>query len=493
MVQFMNLSTKKNGTASLYVRVQWCGLCTKINTGVAVDVKAWGKTKAAHHSFRINPKNADTDKKLRKIEAALEALRKDGVGDLEAIKRAIRLIVDEERIEAEKKRKEAAQKSIWHYYQTTFTKMAEGKDEKQYTESTLKIYKGFGKLLFEFLGKREGKGNESAVLFDNITKTFASDFIAFLRTDKSYMAKTINKNICCFRALCKRAYMEEVSENERSLHVWSDTQVKEVNKKTEVYLTDEEIDAAYNLFLPHGDIREVVRDLFFIGYKTGQRFSDYNDFNKSNFEIDGHRVKLHLVQKKTQEKRVIPILDSARVLRIMEKWNYNIPHVSPQQINRYLKEVFALVAQTTPSLNEKFVTLVSVRELSREKRFKELSKRVASGKKLTNDERNEYRKDLKAAQAHGLNDGQLFERNEKGEVVKFKWELVGSHTARRSTVTNLVTDGLLNDREIMVISGHTTEKSFKVYNRRTADQKADSIFDKIEGTKTKAKTISLAM
>ena len=47
------------------------------------------------------------------------------------------------------------------------------------------------------------------------------------------------------------------------MRVWKDKAVKEIDKRAEIYLTDEEIDAMYELKLT-GD-NEVVRDIFLIG------------------------------------------------------------------------------------------------------------------------------------------------------------------------------------------------------------------------------------
>lgn len=47
--------------------------------------------------------------------------------------------------------------------------------------------------------------------------------------------------------------------------------------------------------------------------------------------------------------------------------------------------------------------------------------------------------------------------------VKQKWQLISSHTARRSAATNMYLTGRFNTYEIMALTGHTTEKSFFRY------------------------------
>jgi integrase len=61
-------------------------------------------------------------------------------------------------------------------------------------------------------------------------------------------------------------------------------------------------------------------------------------------------------------------------------------------------------------------------------------------------------------------DGKVkFEYNEKGEPLRPKYELITSHTARRSCITNLYLQGRFTNQQIMSISGHKDEKTFKGY------------------------------
>ena len=59
-----------------------------------------------------------------------------------------------------------------------------------------------------------------------------------------------------------------------SLGVWKEREVKEEEKRAEVYLTDEELDAIYNY--PLEGTEEHARDLFVLGCLSCQRFSDYS-------------------------------------------------------------------------------------------------------------------------------------------------------------------------------------------------------------------------
>ena len=63
--------------------------------------------------------------------------------------------------------------------------------------------------------------------------------------------------------------MEGYNKNAVSLRVWKDRAVKEIEKRAEIYLTDEEIDAMYDMQLS-GE-KEIVRDIFLLGYFTSCR------------------------------------------------------------------------------------------------------------------------------------------------------------------------------------------------------------------------------
>lgn len=57
-------------------------------------------------------------------------------------------------------------------------------------------------------------------------------------------------------------------------------------------------------------------------------------------------------------------------------------------------------------------------------------------------------------------------------ITKQKWELISSHTARRSGATNLYNTGRIRINEIMQVTGHTTEKSFMRYIKNSKQDNA---------------------
>ena len=77
----------------------------------------------------------------------------------------------------------------------------------------------------------------------------------------------------------------------------------------------------------------------------------------------------------------------------------------------------------------------------------------------------------------------LYKRDYQGRVIRLRWELVGCHTSRSSLITSLHKSGLLTDREIMSVSGHSTLKSFETYLKVKSTERASSIYEKIKKAK----------
>jgi integrase len=149
-----------------------------------------------------------------------------------------------------------------------------------------------------------------------------------------------------------------------------------------------------------------VRDLFVLGCLTGGRFSDYSTITKANI----FDKTLRITQIKTGKQVNIPLLPDA--LRILKKYDYGIPSISNQKFNDYLKELF---------LDLKF--------------FDDIKHINFIGKTRT-------------------------------ETIHKKWELITSHTARKTFITLSLEAGMRQET-VMKISGHTSYESFKRYMKVT--------------------------
>lgn len=182
-----------------------------------------------------------------------------------------------------------------------------------------------------------------------------------------------------------------------------------------IYLNEEELQLIHDAELPPHLDR--VRDCFLLLAWTGCRYSDLQQIDKSN--IKGEVLSFR--QHKTNNRVAIPIHPVVR--EIFEKYNYELPNeISNQKFNDYLKDVARLSGITSTE-----------------------TKTRTEGGKLTTT------------------------RSEK-------WQLVTSHTGRRSFATNMYKRGLPSIM-IMSITGHKTESAFLKYIKVRQEEHAEMMAD----------------
>jgi len=140
----------------------------------------------------------------------------------------------------------------------------------------------------------------------------------------------------------------------------------------------------------------------------------WSDYSRlTPLNVTGNHLKV--ITQKTKERVVIPI--HPRVRYILEKWNGS-PKISQQNFNSNIK----LICQQA-NIN----TIITVLQNGKEKQYE-------------------------------------------------KWELVSSHTARRTAATNMFKAGI-PAISIMKITGHRTEGSFMTYIRLSKEENARMLED----------------
>lgn len=152
---------------------------------------------------------------------------------------------------------------------------------------------------------------------------------------------------------------------------------------------------------------KTARDIFIVGCHTGMRFSDYSRLSMKDIS-DG---VIHFITQKCKTPVDIPA--HPRVLRILESYGGVLPKITPQKFNMYVKDV---------------------------------------------------------CKEAGINESVLVRKGGK-QIRCEKWELVSSHTARRTGLTNMYKAGIPTYR-CMMISGHKTEQVFLTYLRITQEENA---------------------
>lgn len=456
------LRTKKEkGTASVYLRVQKRNpklnilVCSK----VSVDIQQWDKVTQDVAKWNDYCKTQDGRKvkeTLDSISSAIDNLISQGIYDKARIDEVVEDVVfreererqriqeEEERQEQERLRQikeqeeEARKADVILFLENFLEGIKNGRIKngaENYTLNTCKVWSNFLGILKRFI-------QISPFTWKDINKALADRFVSFMEKN-GYMVTSINKYIICFKAMIQNAMDQELHNNLIALRAFSKKKIQETDKAKEIYLTKTELQALYEM--PLEGLKDKVRDVFLVGCYTCQRFSDYARLEKENFTKTAKGTKVvRIVQEKTGNDVVIPILND-NLLHIAEKYGYDIPKVNDVILNRYIKQILKELSSTVPSLARKERTLLTMKEREKEKQ--------------------------------GL---VSFERDNKENVIKPRYELVSSHTARRSGITNLYLSGNFDTYQMMSISGHRDEKTFYEYIKLSSDEVADSIAQKKE-------------
>lgn len=254
--------------------------------------------------------------------------------------------------------------------------------------------------------------------FENINLNFYYTFIKYLE-DNNYSVNTIGKHIKNLVTILNRATEDGINTNLKYKH----SEFKMVSEETiSIYLTEAEIDALYKTDLSKTKDWELARDIFLIGYYTGQRVSDYNGITKDQIKTFNGKEVFEFKQQKTNKRVYVPI--HKRVKEIMNQRYNGLPprKLNNPDINEYIKE-----AGRKAEVNDQ-ITI----------------QRTIGGKKLS-------------------------------ETVP-KHSLIVSHTARRSFCTNAYLSKMPTI-DIMSISGHSTEREFYKYIKVTPQERAVKIAD----------------
>ncbi|MEY4903070.1 MAG: hypothetical protein RLZZ292_885 [Bacteroidota bacterium] len=189
-------------------------------------------------------------------------------------------------------------------------------------------------------------------------------------------------------------------------------------------MTDSEIKQIAKQDFSGSERLDKARDLFLMGCYTGLRYGDFSTLTKEHFTtaIGKNGEKIDVIKKltlKTIHPVTIPVFPETKVL--INKYDEHPPEkITNQKLNEYIKEIGQIVG-----LDSNVMIPVNKGGVNTETNFK-------------------------------------------------KYELIRTHTARRSFATNLHLQGFPS-LEIMRITGHTTETQFKKYIRVTNEENAVNV------------------
>lgn len=250
--------------------------------------------------------------------------------------------------------------------------------------------------------------------FEDIDLEFYNAFIGYL-IKKNYSQNTIGKHIKILKT-----WLNESSE--RGLNKYAEFKKRKFKRPVEdtekIYLTKEELDRIYEKDLSNDKQLEQVRDLFIIGCFTGLRFSDFSQLKPENI-VEGNKIKV--TTEKTGERVIIPL--HPYVKAILRKYKNKVPR-----------------AMSNPKMN---ILIKHIGKVAKIKDDIEVS--ITKGGKLS-------------------------------KSVEKKYNLITTHTARRSFATNLYLADV-PAITIMKITGHKTERSFLRYIRVSQEENANKLLN----------------
>lgn len=212
-----------------------------------------------------------------------------------------------------------------------------------------------------------------------------------------------------------KALMKDSFKKDHHTNVKYESFKREKEETKEIYLTEEEIKAIHELQV--SEDYQVSKDIFVFSCLTGLRISDVMKLKKQNWAGDFIILQI----QKTKDKLEIPLRKTAK--SILSKYKGEFPSIYEQKYNRQLKDI----CEQVEPLKEEILAFV-------------------------------------------LDNGK---REEKSV---YKYELVKSHTARRSFATNEYKRGV-DPLFIRAITGHKTEKDFFNYIKMGQREKASSMLE----------------
>jgi len=279
--------------------------------------------------------------------------------------------------------------------------------------NTIKKYKTTQKHLEDF-SKSKGVRLE----FEDIDMKFYSEFHQYLVIENGYTTNTFGKYIATLKGFLNAAFEQGAK---RSIE-YSTKRFKVLSEDVDkIYLNQNELDSIYKLDLSKDKKLERVRDMFILECNLGLRFSDLSSLTEENIYTLDEKMFIKVKTRKTDEVIICPMNSVSK--EVFRKYKNHLPKVlSNQKTNEYLKEI---------GKKAKLMTKIKT------------SKTIGGELKTT---------------------------------VSPKYELITTHTARRSFASNAYLAGIPT-LSIMKITGHRTEQSFLRYIRISPEENAMKLLE----------------
>ncbi len=404
-IHFLLRNPTKKGRTAIYATVRYHGKNIILFPGKSIDTALWANKKGTNKPKAI-PENKSLISDLKDYEDRVteiyEKLDKEyeSVVPPAVLKKAIYGKKIFKSTKNEKVEKKEAEMSITEFFQVLMEDSRTG-DRRGPRREKLNpnSIKPYQSALNHFTSFQDTKKKE--YFLKDVDQKLLNAFTNYLEVTKNLAFNACAKYLTVFKLLISYANEKGFIDGSK-LHTlkFNITRAKSDN----IYLTEKEIEAIMNLENLPTKLYETVRDLFVIGCWTGLRFSDFSRLRLQNI----HNGFISITQQKVSAKVVIPVHKMVRL--ILQKYPDGLPKCPPNQVfNRYLKDIGKLI----PELDVEF------------------EKKVARS-------------------------------SNNGPKVFKKYDLIMTHSARRSFCTNMYLKGIPVPT-IMAISGHMTQEVFLKY------------------------------
>lgn len=375
---YLNKDKKQiDGRYTIYLYIRGEGRTITINTKKKIEEKYWdiAKQKPKRHYIHELELNKFLITLKNKVEKIILQLSADDIG------------INYDNL------KESILNSLENKPKNDFFKTFDDyiiHKETTNTRGTTKVYRTCFNHLKAFEEKTKFK-----IEFENINQHFFdkwNDYFIQIGNSNNY-AKKMTVTLKSFLNYCVQ---REITSNTK----YQNIEKIKTNETTHIALTFEELTKLESVELSNS--LDKARDIFLFGLYTGQRYSDIANFNIMDVKDGFWTIR----QQKT--KQIVNVKLHDKAIRILSKYNYELPKLSNQKLNEYLKRIGELAKIDEPTKTIK----------------------VVGNKEITN--------------------------------ILPKYELLCTHTARRTFVTMAKIKGIDGDI-IKATTGHRTDKMVSQY------------------------------
>ena len=374
-------------------------------TDFLINPEFWDEVKSTPKQKANNPEKLNLGIELGKLNTKIfQEYEKDKGTGIQFNKEWLELVIAKFKNPLLEQKTEYL-KDLIEAYQTEMKTKSNSKTGKPIAKLTIVSYNTTLARLQKFEEHKKKR-----YLISDVDLTFKADFIKFESEKLLLSQNSIAKNIRQIKTVCLDASDKgfTISEQVRSRKFY----LKE-EETLFVTITESEIELIKKF--KGVDYLQNARDWLIIGCWTGSRVSDLMQFTNDNIQITTKGQKfIRYTQSKTNKQVDIPI--HSDVNEILERLG-NFPRpISDQRFNEWIKIVC-----------------------------------LKSGL---------------VQEVHGARQNSKTHRKEVGTFQK--WELVRSHTCRRSFATNHYNK--LPNKLIMAVTGHSTEKMLLNYIGETENE-----------------------